>query len=71
MSADHIADLIQGLDPGAVVTKFVVIAEVIDTDGEQCVWMETNHDANPWDTLGLLAYAKAIETEAMRRAEDQ
>lgn len=61
-----IAQLVEGLDPGAMVTKYVLVAEVIDTDGDQCIWMNTHSDANAWDTLGLLAYATAVEQHGLR-----
>lgn len=70
-SVDHVADLIHGLDPGAMVTKFVVVAEVIDTDGDQCVWVSTHEDARPWDVLGLLGYATALENAAIQRDRDE
>ena len=60
-TTDHVAQIIEGLEPGAFVTKFVLVAEVIDTDGVQCVWTHTHDDASAWDTLGLLGYATAIE----------
>jgi hypothetical protein len=56
-TSDLIAQAIEGLDPGAVVTKFVVVAEVIDSDGGRAVWTDTHDGATRWDTYGLLAYA--------------
>jgi len=57
MSAELVGQIIEGLEPGAFVTKFVLIAEVIDTDGERGIWTETHYGAKPWDTLGLLTYS--------------
>lgn len=53
----HIAGLINDVDPGAFVTKYVVIAEVIDANGDRAVWMDSSDDATQWDTYGLLTYA--------------
>jgi hypothetical protein len=60
-SVDHIAELIEGLDPGCIVTRFVMVAEVIDTDGDRALWVQTDDDAKPWDTFGLMQYALAVE----------
>lgn len=69
-STGAIAQLINGLDPGAVVTKFVVVAEVIDADGEPNVWTETHDGAMPWDRIGLLRYALWLEA-AETAADDE
>lgn len=52
-----ISQLIEGLDHGALVTRFVVIAEVIDTDGERCMWVDTHDGSTRWDTYGMLTWA--------------
>lgn len=52
-----VSQLIEGLDPGAMVTQFVVIAEVIDTDGERGLWVDTHEGSSKWDTYGLLTWA--------------
>lgn len=62
--SDLIGELVDGLDPGAFVTRWVIVAEVIDTEGERAVWMDTSDDATPWDTLGLLEYALQRERSA-------
>lgn len=56
-TATLVAQIIQGLDPGAFVTKFVLVAEVLDTDGNRAVWTETSDDASKWDAYGLLTFA--------------
>lgn len=60
-SENHVAELIQSLDPGSMVTKFIVVAEVIGTDGEQAVWVDTSEGSTTWDVLGLLSYAKVLQ----------
>lgn len=64
MSDDAVAQLIEGLDPGAFVTRFVLVAEVIDTDGNRGIWTETHDDAARWDTYGLLTWALEEERAA-------
>lgn len=44
-----------------MLVRWVLLAEVIDTDGERAVWNMTSEDARAWDTLGLLTYATQIE----------
>jgi hypothetical protein len=56
-----VAQLIEGLDPGAMVTQFVVIAEVIGGDGQRAIWIDAHDGATPWDVAGLLAYAMTQE----------
>ena len=51
-----VAQLIEGLDPGAFVTRFVLVAEVIDSQGDRGMWMETQ-DAARWDIYALLTWA--------------
>lgn len=70
-STGAITQLINGLDPGAVVTKFVVVAEVIDANGERNVWTETHDGAMPWDRIGLLRYALWLETASGLDEDDE
>lgn len=57
MSAvDLVGQIIAEHDPGCVVTKFVLVAELIGPDGSRHVWTDTD-DAAIWDTEGLLTYA--------------
>ena len=58
----HVASVIDDLDPGAMVTQFVLVAEVIDTDGHRGIWVDTHDGATRWDTLGLLKWALNEET---------
>jgi hypothetical protein len=52
-----VSDLVQQLDPGAMVTRFVVLAEVIDADNDRALWSFTAPDATKWDSMGLLQFA--------------
>jgi hypothetical protein len=56
-----VSDLIQQLDPGAMVTRYILLAEVIDADSERAVWAFTAPDATKWDSLGLLEFGRLRE----------
>ena len=58
-SHDLVTQVVRDLGDGDVmVTKFVVVAEVILPEtGRRDVWIVTDDDAQPWDTAGLLVYA--------------
>lgn len=49
---------------GEFITKFVIIAEVIDSDGERCLWASANEEAQSWDILGLLQWGLSREMAA-------
>ena len=61
---DAVADLIQQIDPGSMVTRFVLVAEVVDGANERCCWVLTPPGSLPWDTLGLCSWASVIEQNA-------
>lgn len=70
MSAvDLVTQIVGERDPGCMVTKFVVIAEVIDPEGERGVWTETHEDALRWDTYGLLV--EALQAEKARQIAEE
>lgn len=58
---DAVASLIQELQPGSMVQRFVLIVETIADDGR---WLSTftAPDQKRWDSLGMLSYATAIES---------
>lgn len=65
-----VADFIQSVQPGSMVQKFVLLVEVID---EEDRWLSafTAPGQKSWDTLGLLAYAEAIDSNiALEPPED-
>lgn len=57
---------------GGFVNKWVVLAETIGPDGERGMWTRTSPDLKPWDTMGMLEFAMAIERrgEGWGRAND-
>lgn len=70
--AAHVAigELIQRIDPGVMMTRFVLVAEVIDNDGGRSVWSVEAPGSTSWDVLGLLEYAKAAESVSVWTAGD-
>jgi hypothetical protein len=54
---------------GGMVTKWVMLAEGIDEDGERALWLVANKDALSWDTIGMLHYALALEQARINSRE--
>lgn len=46
---------------GQMATRWVVLVELIDAEGERGLWLEAPDDMRSWDTLGLLDYAGSLE----------
>ena len=63
------AQLVEHLDPGSVITGFVAVAEIIDPDGNTAIWTSAPETATKWATLGLLTYA--LEREKQMLADDE
>lgn len=57
---DHVAQILEEMNPGCMMTKFILIAEGIDTDGERGVYTVQNDGAMLWDNIGMLEFALAI-----------
>lgn len=52
-----------------MVTKWVVMIESMDEEGNRGVWTVTNEDAMPWDTLGIMMFG--IQREQSRLVVDE
>ena len=63
-STDHVAALIEDLEPGSMVLRYVIVAEVLDPSGSRGVWCDSHEDATRWDLYGLLT--EALEAERGR-----
>lgn len=49
-----------------MVTKWICLAEAIDDDGRRAMWLLTDTEAKPWDTLGMLTFAvQQIQADSM------
>lgn len=44
-----------------MVTKWVTLIEVVDTNGNRGLWTATGDDVKAWDTLGLLQYGVELQ----------
>jgi hypothetical protein len=44
--------------------RFVVLAEIVDSNGERAVWQVAADGMKRWDTLGMLDHARAVEHAA-------
>lgn len=58
---------------GQMATRWVVLVEVIEGDGNRGLWIEAPEDMRQWETLGLLEFARAHECAKMTndyRGED-
>jgi hypothetical protein len=58
--ADAIAAVLANHET-SMVTKWVALIEVIDSDCERGLWTATSSDAKAWDTIGLLQHAVDIQ----------
>lgn len=67
---DAITSAIQSVEP-SMVTKWVVLVETIDTDGDRGLWTVANEGATPWDSLGLLQHAVHLEQARTFRMENE
>ncbi len=67
---EAVATAVQKIDPGAMVTKFVVLAEIVGGDSDRGVWFGTASDQRAWDTYGLLRFALAHEDAGMQAGDD-
>jgi hypothetical protein len=63
VSSTDLHAAIAGVEPGSVLTGFVLVAEWIDPNGEQVLTRHTSDDATPWQVDGWLS-------EGMRDWED-
>ena len=53
---NELTRVLQKVEPG-MVTKWVILAETIDADGDRGLWSLCSESATAWDTLGLLQFA--------------
>lgn len=56
-----VSNLLEAIDSGAVMTKYVIIIEGIDTDGDRAIYTSTNDEASSWDVLGMVDYVHMKE----------
>ena len=59
--------LIDSMEDQAIITKFVVLAEGLDPNGDTAIYIGTSNDLAPWDSLGLLDYGITRERAQLIR----
>ena len=52
------------------VTKWVLIAESVGPDGKRGLWLQSHPDAKVWDVLGMIEFARLVETAKEVRGDD-
>jgi hypothetical protein len=57
-----LADLLHRRD-NAMLTRFVVVAEVIEQEGERALWLLAPRDMKAWESIGMLEYARDLERQ--------
>jgi hypothetical protein len=57
--ADALAQALAG-EP-EVVTRWISVIEVMDSDGKRGIYLMPQQGAQAWDSLGLLLYAIQVE----------
>lgn len=68
-AAKLVGEVVSLLQPGAMMTKFVLVATIINEDGSDGLWTQTSHGLAPWDVLGLIEFAKEGERIRMLKHE--
>jgi hypothetical protein len=51
-----IQKLIDSMEEEAIVTKFVILAEGLDPEGEPAIYIDASNGISRWDAIGLLDY---------------
>jgi hypothetical protein len=64
---DLAAKIIEAIDPGAILTKYLFIAEGFNSNGDRAFYTVMNDGAMIWDTIGLLTYAQAYEEARLQK----
>jgi hypothetical protein len=49
---------------GTLVTRWVVVTELIEQDGERAIYVSSSDDSRTWDIIGMLDYALTRERAA-------
>lgn len=50
-------------DQGVIVTEYLVLAAFVESDGTRCFYTDAADDQTCTQSLGLLAFATALETK--------
>lgn len=44
-----------------MLTKFVLVVENFDGEGDRSIWVTKGEDTYPWDAMGLLEFVRNLE----------
>jgi hypothetical protein len=58
--SDALAEVFRKIEDG-MLTRWVVLAESLDDEGQRGLWLVAPEDAKAWDTIGMLTYALHLE----------
>jgi hypothetical protein len=61
--ADAIADVL-GRHERCIPTKWIVLCEVISDEADRALWVISDREQKPWDTLGMLHHAIQVQQAA-------
>lgn len=64
-----VSEVLNEYEP-SVITRWVMMIEVIDADGSRGLWSFAHNNATPWDTCGLLQYGLQREQTRIMRSEE-
>lgn len=65
--ADAVQQAIADIYEGNLVTRWIVLAEVIEPEGERALVTTRQEDMRAWDSLGMLTFAVQLEQAALTR----
>lgn len=57
-TSDHIAKIVEASMPGAMVTKYFLVTEVIDKNGGRVLDIFNSQGSTVWDDMGLVEFAR-------------
>lgn len=55
----YVAKILEEIQSGCVMTKFILIAEAINQEGERGAYYVKNEGSMLWDEIGMLEFALA------------
>jgi hypothetical protein len=67
---DALSTMFREKKDGTLLNRFVVVAEVIDPEGQESLWLASNSGMAPWSMVGFLEYGKSIASAGITRADD-
>lgn len=67
---DAVATVLQRHDQASMLNRCVVLAEIIDIDGERVLWQIASEGVKTWDTLGMLEHARIAEQVAAHQQDE-